>query len=290
MTMPQTALLETRATLAISGADAGPFLQGLITNDVERAKQGEAIFAALLTPQGKVLFDFLLLDAGGRYLVDCRADIAADLARRLGFYKLRADVAVEDVSAAWRVAAAWGDDTQTLLNMPHGFRDPRLGILGSRAFVEAGQGLNATASQAEYDAHRIALCVPEGGADYAFGATFPHEACFDLLHGVDFRKGCFVGQEVVSRMQHRGTARTRVVRVSGEGPLEAGADITADGFAIGKMGAVAGANGIALARIDRAAAAIAKGETLIAAGVRVQLSVPQWASYSLAQTPAGAEA
>jgi hypothetical protein len=288
--MPQTALLETRATLAISGADAEAFLQGLITNDVEHAKPGEAIFAALLTPQGKILFDFLLLNAGERYLVDCRAEIAADLARRLGFYKLRANVAVQDVSSAWRVAAAWGDDTETLLNTPHGFRDPRLGALGSRAFVEVDRGLNADALQADYDAYRIALGVPEGGADYTYGGTFPHEACFDLLHGVDFRKGCFIGQEVVSRMQHRGTARTRVVCVVGEGPLEAGADITADGFAIGKLGSVAGAKGIALARIDRVANAIATGETLFAAGVRVDIAVPEWATYSLAQTPAGADA
>ncbi len=131
-------------------------------------------------------------------------------------------------------------------------------------------------------AMRIAAAVPEGGTDYAYGDTFPHEACFDLLNGVSFKKGCFVGQEVVSRMQHRGTARTRVLAVSAAEPLPAGgADIVAEGFAVGRLGSVAGSRGIALARLDRVGEALAKGQPLSAGGVAVTLAVPAWASYSL---------
>ncbi len=128
---------------------------------------------------------------------------------------------------------------------------------------------------------RIAATVPEGGKDYKFGDTFPHEACFDQLHGVSFKKGCFVGQEVVSRMQHRGTARTRVLAVLAETPLPAGgADILADGFAVGRLGSVLGTHGIALARLDRIAEALAAGQALTAGGVPIALSVPSWATYS----------
>ena len=136
---------------------------------------------------------------------------------------------------------------------------------------------------------RVALAVPEGGKDYAYGDAFPHEACFDLLHGVSFKKGCFVGQEVVSRMQHRGTARTRVLGVSAKQPLpHGGADILVDGFSVGRLNSVAGARGIALARVDRVKDAMAKGQIFTAGGVLIELAAPGWASYSLDPEPAGA--
>ncbi len=130
--------------------------------------------------------------------------------------------------------------------------------------------MNFNADSTAYEAMRIAAAVPEGGKDYAYGDTFPHEACFDLLNGVSFTKGCYVGQEVVSRMQHRGTARTRVLAVSAAEPLPVGgADILADGFAVGRLGSVAGGRGIALARLDRVGEAQAKGQPLSAGGVAV---------------------
>jgi folate-binding protein YgfZ len=136
---------------------------------------------------------------------------------------------------------------------------------------------------------RIAFAVPEGGKDYAYGDAFPHEACLDLLHGVSFKKGCFVGQEVVSRMQHRGTTRTRVLAVSAEQPLpQGGADIVAGGIAMGRLGSVAGQRGIALARVDRVKEALEKGQTFTASDIAVELAAPAWASYSLAPEQAGA--
>jgi folate-binding protein YgfZ len=137
-------------------------------------------------------------------------------------------------------------------------------------------------SERNYHAFRIGLGVPEGGKDYAFGDAFPHEALFDQLHGVDFAKGCFVGQEVVSRMEHRGTARKRVVPVEGAGPLPApGTSIEAAGAAIGTLGSVAGRSGLALIRLDRAEDALARGESLAAGGVAIAIRRPDFARFTM---------
>src|SRR5208282_1340238 len=147
------------------------------------------------------------------------------------------------------------------------FPDPRLPALGFRGAVEEAKAASLPASASGYEGVRIAAAVPEGGKDYAYGDAFPHEACFDLLHGVSFKKGCFVGQEVVSRMQHRGTARTPVLAVSAEAPLPAGgADILADGFAVGRLGSISGTHGIALARLDHVVEALTAGQALTADG------------------------
>ncbi len=285
----QAALLSDRSVLEIAGEDRSSFLQGLVTNDVEGFGRGQACFAGLLSPQGKILFDFFAVNAGETILLDCPAAVAADLLKRLGFYKLRAKISL--VPAQWTVAAAWGDGAGEFLTScaAVAFADPRLPALGYRGFIEAAKTPRLPASLSDYEAMRIAAAVPKGGKDYAYGDAFPHEACFDLLGGVNFKKGCYVGQEVVSRMQHRGTARTRVLAVWAQAPLPAGgADILADGFAVGRLGSVSANRGIALARLDRVKDALAKGQPLIAGGIAVTLSVPAWASYSL--DSAGAEA
>ncbi len=285
----QAALLPDRSVLEIAGVDRSRFLQGLVTNDVEGLGRGQACFAGLLSPQGKILFDFLAVNAGETILLDCPAAVAADLLKRLGFYKLRAKVSL--AAAQWTVAAAWGDGAGELLKScaAVAFADPRLPALGFRGLIEEGKTPSLPASLSDYETMRIAAAVPEGGKDYAHGDAFPHEACFDLLGGVNFKKGCYVGQEVVSRMQHRGTARTRVLAAAAEAPLPAGgADILADGFAVGRLGSASGNRGIALARLDRVKDALANGQPLTAGGVAVTLSVPSWASYSL--EAGGAEA
>jgi tRNA-modifying protein YgfZ len=287
----KAALLTDRSVIEATGEDRVSFLQGLITNDVEDLEQGAACFAGLLSPQGKILFDFFVINAGESFLLDCPAAAAADLLKRLTFYRLRAKVSLADVSAQWRVAAAWGEDAADLLkpNAAFSYRDPRLADLGHRGLAGAALSSDFTLSASDYDAMRIAATVPEGGKDYAYGAAFPHEACFDLLNGVNFKKGCYVGQEVVSRMQHRGTARTRILAVSAQEPLpEGGADILAEGFTVGRLGSVSGSGGIALARLDRVKEALAKGQALIAGGVPAGLSAPSWASYSLASDAAEA--
>jgi tRNA-modifying protein YgfZ len=290
MTMSQcnAALLSDRAVVRVSGPAAHGFLQGLITNDIDKAKPGGAIHAGLLTPQGKILFDFFVVPAADGFLLEIAKAKGGELAQRLGFYKLRAQVEIaEDPSFA--VAAAWGAPPR----LPDGaiaYADPRLSALGLRILLQAeadARNLGCTiAAEDEYHAHRIALGVPEGGRDYAFGDAFPHEAMFDRLAGVDFDKGCFIGQEVVSRMEHRGIARKRIVGVEGEGPLPpSGTEITAGGAPVGTLGSVSEHSGLALLRLDRAEEAKAAGLPLRAGEVTVDLRIPGWARLA-AKVPA----
>jgi len=284
-------LVPDRHVLEVAGEDRATFLQGLVTNDAEGLCEGEVRFAGLLSPQGKILFDFFIVSAGETFLIDCSSAISADLAKRLTLYRLRAKVTIANVSEHWRVGAAWGDGAAewAKANAALAYPDPRFPLLGLRVLFRESDAPQLSASPGDYDAMRIGLAIPEGGKDYAYGDAFPHEACFDLLHGVNFKKGCYVGQEVVSRMQHRGTARTRVLAVSAKQPLpQGGVDIMAGGFPLGRLGSAAGHHGIALARLDRVKEALAKGQTLMAGDVPVTLAAPAWASYSLDPEPAGA--
>jgi folate-binding protein YgfZ len=199
--------------------------------------------------------------------------------KRLGLYKLRAAVQIADRSAEEDVYAAWGDGGGAI---DGAYEDPRLATLGWRFTRPSASPPSGAEPDSAYHAHRIALGVPEAELDYVLGDTFPHEACFDVLGGVAFDKGCFIGQEVVSRMQHRGTARKRIVLVSGSGSLPAaGTEITAGPASIGSMGSSVGEQGLALVRLDRAGEAMEAGTPIEAGGVRLSLRVPAWASYRL---------
>jgi folate-binding protein YgfZ len=292
----QIAVLEDRGVVSVSGADAEKLLGGLITNDValletERPDGPPALYAALLSPQGKILFDFLVVRAADGFLLDVARDRAGELVKRLGMYKLRAAVEIRDASAEYVVGALWGaqpvSSGETVGS--HAFADPRLPALGLRLLAEAKFASDvfaatngADASPAAYHAHRIGLGVPEGGKDFLFGDTFPHEALLDQLHGVSFTKGCFVGQEVVSRMQHRATVRKRVVAVSAEVPLPSGPlPVLAGEAEIGRLGSVAGARGLALLRIDRVAEARRDGVPLTAGGVALTVEVPPFATFEI---------
>jgi len=274
------ALLADRGVVRVAGADAARLLQGVISNDVDLLDHAPALHAGLLTPQGKILFEFFLVRAGDGFLLETQRATAAELVRRLSLYKLRAKVAIADASADYAVFVAWG---AAALAPPFPcYRDPRLAELGVRILAptpaDAAQvcsGLGARLG--DWHAHRIALGVPEGGRDYAFGDAFPHEADFDLLNGVSFTKGCFVGQEVVSRMQHRAVVRKRIVPIAARAPLQAGAAITAGAATIGTVGSVAGGQGLAMLRLDRAAEAAARGEVLLADGTALVLRRPAWA-------------
>jgi tRNA-modifying protein YgfZ len=273
----KAAMLEDRGVVSVTGVDATVFLQGLLTNDVERLGQSEARYAALLTPQGKILFDMIVARVsdgdGASYLIDCAAAQAADLAKRLGFYKLRAKVAVADKSADRAVAAFWGDEPPKVADglLYADPRDPRLGwraIMARPVAAEIG-----SEHLAEYEGLRIAVGAPKGGLDFAYGDAFPHDANFDLLHGVDFDKGCYVGQEVVSRMKHRGTARKRVARVKLAGPAPApGTPVLDRDLAVGALGSSSGREALALIRLDRAEEAKAAGRALSAGGVGLALA------------------
>ena len=281
-------LLSDRAVLRVTGEAARNFLQGLITNHIDQAKPGSAIHAGLLTPQGKILVDFFVLPDGDGFLLELAKAKLADLIQRLTIYKLRTQVAFAE-EPSLGVAASWGSTPL----LPEGaivFADPRLPELGLRILLPANADISALgcalASEDEYHARRIALGVPEGGRDYTFGDAFPHEAMFDQLNGVDFKKGCFVGQEVVSRMEHRGTARKRIVGVEGEGQLPMpGTEIIAGSMPIGTLGSVAGSSGLALLRLDRAEEAKAAGVPFRAGEVTVAVRIPAWARF---KTPAPA--
>jgi folate-binding protein YgfZ len=285
--MPRIAHLPERSTVAVTGADAEKLLQGIITGDMERLRREPAIHAALLSPQGKILFEFMVVAIEAGFKLETSRARAADLVKRLGLYKLRAAVQIVDRSAEEDVYATWGDGGG---GIDGAYVDPRLVGLGWHFTRPSASPLLDAEPAAAYHAHRIALGVPEADLDYVLGDTFPHEACFDVLGGVAFDKGCFIGQEVVSRMQHRGTARKRFVQVSGSGPLPApGTQITAGPASIGSMGSSVGEQGLALVRLDRAAEAMEAGTPIEAGGVRLSLSVPAWASYKLsgAQVEAG---
>ncbi|MEJ8571692.1 folate-binding protein [Microbaculum marinum] len=283
MTGKQAAILGSRAVVAVSGDQARDFLQGLVTSDIDKLRPGEARNAALLTPQGKILHEFILYaeDPDG-FLLETPAELAQDLARRLMFYRLRArvDIAVADGLA---VVAIWGEGQQP--SVSGAFADPRLAGLGWRAIIakdateSALEGCDIVA-EPDYHAHRIALGVAELGQDYGSGEVFPHEADLDQLGGVDFHKGCFIGQEVVSRMQHRGTARSRFVPVEVDGAApEPGTAVEAGGKAVGTMGSSAGRRGLALLRLDRIGDAMAAGQPIAAGDAVLHPLRPDWARF-----------
>lgn len=288
MTVQSYAQLTGRGIVSVMGPDAEKLLQGLVTNDLPHATF-EATFAGLLSPQGKILFDFFIVRVAEGFLLDVARDKAPELVRRLTLYRLRSDVQIADRSNDFVVAAGWGTFADAgdapLAGIVATFTDPRLPELGRRNISDASQTpvhSGNTACDAAYHAHRIALGVPEGGRDYAYGDTFPHEALFDQIHGVSFDKGCYVGQEIVSRMQHRGTARKRIVQVTGQRALpESGTEILAGTVAIGALGSIDGSNGLGLVRLDRAAEFKAKGIDLTAGGVPLTLRTPAFATFLL---------
>ena len=299
MSETKIALLPDRGVVTIKGEDAEKLIQGVISNDMGLLATQTALHTGVLGPQGKILFETFVVKAPDGYCLETARDSAQGLVEHFLRYKLRAKAEVEDACANYVVAAAWGGPYE-----PHGrgkqpicFADPRLPEMGYRELLTigsdwalAGQAADS-ATQADYHGHRIALGVPEAGLDYELGDAYPHEALFDQLNGVSFTKGCFIGQEVVARMEHRGTARKRVVPIVAEGSLPApGTPVTAGSVEIGRLGSVAEARGLALLRLDRAAEMIEKGQALCAGSVPVRIDIPAWAHFSLPQSTAGTPA
>ena len=280
---------ERRGVVAVGGVDARKFLNDLITAEIGRTSDGSALYGGLLTPQGKILFDFIVFPDGERFLFDLPRGLVAEFVKRLTFYRLRAKVEIADLSAEQSVMASWGGERPAVDGWIAA--DPRLAALGYRCIVAKGTPTptgRVAVSEADYDAHRIGLGVPEGGIDFAFGDAFPHDADMDQLGGVDFDKGCYVGQEVVSRMQHRGTARRRIVMAAGNG-LTQGAEIKAGDRPLGSLASAAGGQGLALIRLDRAKEAIDAGEAILAGDVPVTLALPPWARFGWPSAGAAAE-
>jgi len=276
-------LLPNRGVISVSGTDALSFLDNLLTVSVVGLHFGEARYGALLTPQGKIISDGLIVAIDDGFLVDCPRALAADLARRLGFYKLRAKVDIVNRSDDWTVLAEWDEDSSSIASVVR-FKDPRLDALGHRIIIELNDVPEALVSEAAYHSHRVALGIPEGGRDFIYGDAFPHEADMDQLHGIDFAKGCYVGQEVVSRMQHRGTARTRCVPIRFIDGISVpeGTDALAGEKICGRVGS-SGLDGaaIGLLRLDRVADSLALGETLSANGRAFVLEKRDWIQFEL---------
>ena len=289
----RAAILDERAVLRITGADARKFLENIITNDVDSLRPDQARFAALLTPQGKIVADFFVVGAseedGGGFLLDAPAVLADDIAKKLGFYKLRAAVSIEQ-RPDLAVAAILDGKATTELGIV--FDDPRHPDLGQRIVLPdetakadlEGAGFKV-ADADEYHAKRIALGIPVGGKDFIYGDAYPHETVMDQLNGVDFDKGCFIGQEIVSRMERKTTPRTRVIPVTFDTAPFPGVEVKAGARPAGHMGSGVNGKGLAMVRLDRIHEALKKGEKITAGGIEISLQKPGWARFAFPGEP-----
>jgi len=262
-----TCLLEDRAVIELRGEDARALLQGLVSVDMERLSNRGNIFGALLSPQGKIQFDFFIHAAPDALLIDIAQNRADDFLKRMMLYRLRSKVELKNVSNEKQVMVEW---PAAVGHAP----DARLAALGARYIVEGTPA--TTATPAAYHAHRLSLGVPEGGRDFAFDDLFPHDAMMDALHGVDFHKGCYVGQEVVSRVHHRASARKRFHILKAENARalpNAGEAIMIADKSVGTLGSSSGPLALGLLRIDKIEGSDAK---LRVGDVEITASLPDY--------------
>jgi folate-binding protein YgfZ len=261
--------LPGRGVVEVAGEDRVTFLQGLVSNDVAHAAPGVAVWAALLTPQGKWLADFFVLAEGERLLLDCAREAAAELARTLSRFRLRAKVTLRDASAEFAVHAAWGGAAPPSGSIAA--PDPRLPEAGWRVLAPAPLASDAT--PAEYDRHRLALGLPDGAPDMERDRSVLLEGGFDELHGVSWSKGCYMGQELTARTKYRGLLKKRLFPVAVAGPLPPpGTPVLRDGAEVGEMRSGRDAQGLALLRIE----AVAPGVTLACGEATLSPMIPGW--------------
>lgn len=277
------AFLPDRAFIHIGGADAESFLQNLITTDLSTLGTGGAAPGALLTPQGKILFYFLVSRDGAGLVLETDSGSRDNLLKRLTMYRLRAAVELSPLEADG-VSLFWDEPAD-------GIKDRRFEKAGIMLVRQPGSAASQAGASDAYAALRIRHGIAEAAADYADGDAFPHDVLMDRSGGLSFRKGCYIGQEVVSRMQHRGTARRRLVTVSGEGGLgETGTPLTVDGKPLGALGTVLGNQALAIVRVDRAGEAITEGKPILAGDEPVTLALPAWSELDFPSSGGGDEA
>ena len=279
-------LLPHRGVLAVGGPDRVAFLQGLISNDTTKVAPGSAVWAALLTPQGRFLNEMFVIDGGDdTLLLETERERAPSLAKKLSLYKLRSKVTIEDRSAAMEVAAVFGA-ADALLPPPGAiaFPDPRLHELGYRILAPhqtlrqglAAQGMREVPFEV-YDARRLSLGVPDGSRDLLVEKALLLENGFDELHGIDWNKGCYMGQELTARTKYRALIRKRLLPVNIEGdPPSPGTAVQMDGREVGELRSVSGNRALALLQID----AVRSGAALSAEGRRITPEIPGWLQLS----------
>ncbi len=282
--------LNCRSIIEVTGSDAQDFLQGLITNNISVVNPGQAIYAALLTPQGKILFDFFVCQPQPDiYWLECSRQHSADLAKRLTFYKLRADVAIAPLSNH-KITCIWGEGANELLagrqagNIlgGYGYVDPRTAKAGLRIIAPTGVSpdTGTMVDESAYSAHRVELGLADSDQDIGSSQRFVHECNLDMTNGVDFAKGCYVGQEVVSRMHHKQAARKRILPISAPRQLATGTAITAKDKSIGEVLTTTGTTALAVLRLDKADAAITAGDEIAADDTAISLVKPDWANFT----------
>ena len=269
-------ILQDRAVLAVSGEDARAFLQGLITNDIHKVTEKQAVFAALLSPQGRFLFDFFITEQDGQLLLETDKARLPELKKRLMMYRLRSKIECEE-RPELQVYAVWGQGSGIRDQL--GYTDPRLPKLGTRILSEEIPDF-ATMTKGDYDAHRISHGVPEGSKDLIIDRSILLEYGYDELHAIDFAKGCYVGQEVTARSKHRATLRKFLHQVLADTPLPAsGTLVLAGEQEAGVMAGSVGNAGLALLRVE----AVQKGTKLEAAGIALKANLPSWCNTSFAE-------
>jgi len=281
----QYALLPQRGLLSVSGDDAKEFLQGIISNDINKVTATQAIWAAFLTPQGKYLFDFFVAELDGKLVIDCEAERLPEFMKKLKMYKLRSKAELADISEDYEVFAIFGGETEgQTIGGGLIYADPRLVSAGARAMMpkgtgaEALNGLGIAPSDANaYDTHRLALGLPDGSRDMIIDKSILLENGFEELNGVDWDKGCYMGQELTARTKYRGLIKKRLIPVSFDGvaPAPGTAIRSDDGKEAGEMRSAYGSKGLALIRLE----ALEKGSALEAEGTVLTASKPDWAEF-----------
>lgn len=263
--------LQQRSVVQLHGKDAASFLQNLVTTNIENLDANAVTPCALLTPQGKIAFDFLIGKTGSNdFFIDIRDDLLAVFKKRIQLYKLRADVILEDLVDK-KVSTIWSEPVDNA----SAFKDLRFPDTTEvfRLYEEATE-INEVGN---FDEHRIQYGVAESGSDYELNDIFPHDIYFDLNNAIDFKKGCYVGQEVISRMQHRGSARKRVCvvkAVTNITPDEL--NITAGGKSIGQMGTISKSSGLGIIRVDRLLTAQKSDQDIFVGDKKVTIEFPEW--------------
>lgn len=278
--------LSNRGILKLSGSEVDSFLQGLISNDVTRANGERAIYAALLTPQGKFLYDFFIVRSADELFIDCREDDLPSFSKKLKMYKLRSDVTLEDVSSDYQISVIFGDRLSDILPDGHEqkdlsdgaiiYRDPRLLEAGIRVISPVSFDMQAicdqVATETDYQVHRIQLGLPESPTDLITDKSILLESGFDELNGVDWKKGCYMGQELTARTKYRGLIKKRLVPFTLDGDAHPGDDVILNDKVIGDIRSVEQGTGIAMIKID----ALRDHSEFKTGAATISVRVPGW--------------